>query len=205
MQNQDDQLRGTYANWESDKLIHAVTKDWKSYDEIALTIMKEELERREIKIVSNDSPTAKNTSLKANKVIVDQSCCEKGKDKFYFGEEIYRCENCENYYHPKCWQENNGCVSCIYQKDLCPNCGKEIKSGALKCKHCGKYINEEAALATGEKIPLKKASEALTYAIVGIFCFGIILEPIAFFKGLKAKKCVTRTPDMREGAKLLLQ
>ena len=42
----------------------------------------------------------------------------------------------------------------------------------------------------------KEAKSALTYAIVGIFCFGIILEPIAFFKALQAKKLIKEDPRL---------
>ncbi len=45
----------------------------------------------------------------------------------------------------------------------------------------------------------KEAGEALAYAIIGIFCFGIILEPIAIFKALKAKKMIAADPTLTGG------
>lgn len=45
-------------------------------------------------------------------------------------------------------------------------------------------------------IPCKEASEALTYSIVGLFCFGIILEPIALSKASKAKKMMELNPRL---------
>lgn len=50
-------------------------------------------------------------------------------------------------------------------------------------------------------IPCKEASEALKYAIVGIFCFGIILEPIAINKALKARKMIALNPRLTGSGK----
>jgi len=50
-------------------------------------------------------------------------------------------------------------------------------------------------------IPCKEASEALTYAIIGIFCCGIILEPIAISKALKAKKMMQMNPRLSGSGK----
>ena len=51
-------------------------------------------------------------------------------------------------------------------------------------------------------MPCKEASEALTYAIVGIFCFGIILEPIALVKASKAKKMIEMNPRLTGSGKV---
>ncbi len=45
-----------------------------------------------------------------------------------------------------------------------------------------------------ESIPNKLAGEALTMAIIGIFCFGFILGPIAIYKGSKAKTEMDEDP-----------
>ena len=50
-------------------------------------------------------------------------------------------------------------------------------------------------------IPCKEASEALKYAIIGIFCFGIILEPIAISKAMKAKKMIEMNPRLTGSGK----
>lgn len=50
-------------------------------------------------------------------------------------------------------------------------------------------------------MPCKEAGEALTYAIIGIFCFGIILEPIAIYKALKAKKMIAANPRLTGSGK----
>jgi hypothetical protein len=59
----------------------------------------------------------------------------------------------------------------------------------------GKPVVEEATL------PCKEADEALKYAIIGIFCFGIILEPIAISKALKAKKMLSLNPRLTGSGK----
>ena len=51
-------------------------------------------------------------------------------------------------------------------------------------------------------IPCKEANEALTYAIVGIFCFGIILEPIALVKASKARKMLALNPRLQGSGKV---
>jgi hypothetical protein len=48
-------------------------------------------------------------------------------------------------------------------------------------------------------VPCKEAGEALTLSIIGLFCFGIILEPLALSKALKAKKMMELNPNL-EGA-----
>ena len=52
-------------------------------------------------------------------------------------------------------------------------------------------------------IPCKEANEALTYAIVGIFCLGIVLEPIALVKASKAKRMMEMNPQLTGSGKVL--
>jgi hypothetical protein len=42
----------------------------------------------------------------------------------------------------------------------------------------------------------KEAKDALIMAIVGLFCFGIILEPFALIKANKAKKLIDADPTL---------
>ena len=58
-------------------------------------------------------------------------------------------------------------------------------------------IVEEATL------PCKEANEALTFAIVGLFCFGIILEPIALVKASKAKALIDADPRLQGSGKVV--
>lgn len=95
---------------------------------------------------------------------------------------------CRN--HPNAMATDR-CAGC--SESFCPECLVEIQ-GQKYCGACkvmtvqGKPVAEEAT------VPLPEAKEALTYAIVGIFCFGIILEPIAIHKALKAKKMLAANP-----------
>jgi len=50
-------------------------------------------------------------------------------------------------------------------------------------------------------IPCKEAGEALTYSIVGLFCFGIVLGPVAISKALKAKKMMALNPRLTGSGK----
>ena len=52
----------------------------------------------------------------------------------------------------------------------------------------GRPMYEQATMAS------PAADDALKYAIIGIFCFGIILEPMAIAKALKAKKEIAADP-----------
>ncbi len=40
----------------------------------------------------------------------------------------------------------------------------------------------------------KEANESLIYSIVGILCCGIILGPVAIWKGVRAKKLIAENP-----------
>jgi hypothetical protein len=90
------------------------------------------------------------------------------------------------------------CAGC--SEPFCSDCLIELH-GQKYCGSCkvlavdGQPVIEEATL------PCKEANDALTYAIVGIFCFGIILEPIAIAKALKAKKMIALNPRLTGSGK----
>lgn len=56
-------------------------------------------------------------------------------------------------------------------------------------------------MAEAATIPCKEAKDALMYSIIGIFCIGIILEPIAIMKALKAKKMIAMNPRLTGSGK----
>lgn len=92
------------------------------------------------------------------------------------------------------------CAGCA--EPFCENCLVEIQ-GQKFCASCklmamtgAPVLDDEAAL------PCKEANEALTYAIVGIFCFGIILEPIALVKASKAKQLIDADPRLAGSGKV---
>jgi hypothetical protein len=90
------------------------------------------------------------------------------------------------------------CAGCA--EPFCPDCLVELQ-GQKYCGSCkvmavqGQPIIEEATM------PCKQAGEALTYAIIGIFCLGIILEPMAIAKALKAKKMMEANPRLTGSGK----
>ncbi|HEV7671878.1 MAG TPA: DUF4190 domain-containing protein [Thermoanaerobaculia bacterium] len=86
------------------------------------------------------------------------------------------------------------CSAC--QEAFCSNCLVTLKGQ----KYCGSC--KVSALAGGLPVieqatqPCPEAAEALKTAIIGLFCFGIILEPVAISKALKAKKLIAANPNM---------
>jgi len=79
------------------------------------------------------------------------------------------------------------CAGCA--EAFCADCLVEIQ-GQKYCAACKTMTVKTPPPIVVEEgsIPCKEASEALTYALVGIICLGIVLEPIALVKAHEAKK-----------------
>ncbi|HEX7375548.1 MAG TPA: hypothetical protein VF278_00470 [Pirellulales bacterium] len=73
--------------------------------------------------------------------------------------------------------------------------------GQKYCGSCKVMAVQGNPVIESATIPCKEAGEALTYAIFGLFCFGIILEPIAISKALKAKKMLAANPRLTGSGK----
>lgn len=81
----------------------------------------------------------------------------------------------------------------------CPSCAEIIKKEAVKCRFCGHVLDYRYAQQsttgggyfedTGRRLTEDEikadAKNALILSIVGIFCFGFILEPLALYKGFR--------------------
>ena len=83
--------------------------------------------------------------------------CSLCQQPFDFGQEESRCAACGARYHADCHVENGGCGTygcALVPKEAaqsqagpmtywgretkpCSSCGKEIKTAALRCRHCG--------------------------------------------------------------------
>ncbi|MFC1840329.1 DUF4190 domain-containing protein [Thermodesulfobacteriota bacterium] len=96
-------------------------------------------------------------------------------------------------------EATNRCAGCA--EAFCDNCLVEMK-GQKYCAKCKQMaITESPPQVEEGTIPCKEASEALKYAILGIFCFGIILGPVAISKANKAKKMIEKNPQLTGSGK----
>jgi hypothetical protein len=86
------------------------------------------------------------------------------------------------------------CTGCA--EPFCGDCLVEMH-GQMYCGSCKVLALRGTPVIDSEPtIPCKEAKEALTYAIVGIFCFGIILGPVALVKAAKARKLMAQDPRL---------
>lgn len=86
------------------------------------------------------------------------------------------------------------CAGCA--EPFCADCLVEIQ-GQKYCAACKVMaVKAQPAIAENATIPCKEAKDALIYAIVGIFCLGIVLEPFALMKASKARKMIERNPRL---------
>lgn len=87
------------------------------------------------------------------------------------------------------------CTGCA--EPFCGNCLVTIR-GKSYCAGCKSMAVSPDA---GPKLMCHEANEALKYALVGIICFGIILEPVAISKALKARKMIAANPRLDGGGR----
>ena len=92
------------------------------------------------------------------------------------------------------------CAGCA--EAFCPDCLVEIQ-GRQYCGECKVMALREDAppIPDKQKKPCKEANAALTYAIIGIFCFGILLGPLAISKALRARKLIEADPYLNGSGK----
>lgn len=102
--------------------------------------------------------------------------------------------SCEN--HPE-KTETGLCTGC--QEPYCEECLVSFNNEKY-CSEC-KYMNVNPAVfyEEVEKCEPEEAGEALKYSLIGIFCFGIILGPIAMNKGFKALGIIKQDPFHKKG------
>jgi hypothetical protein len=98
------------------------------------------------------------------------------------GEDFIKCKK-----HPEIQAEDR-CTDC--GDNFCVDCLIEIEDEKF-CDSCNSILIQE-----GATFPCKQASSALIFAIIGLIFIGIILEPIAISKALKAKKIISTNPRL---------
>lgn len=104
--------------------------------------------------------------------------------------------DCKN--HPGVMATNR-CAGCA--EPFCNNCVVNIQ-GQPYCASCKTMTVANAPMVEAATIPSKEATQALICAIVGLFCFGIILEPIALIQASKASKMMKMNPRITGSGKV---
>jgi len=62
----------------------------------------------------------------------------------------------------------------------CPFCAEDIQDEAVKCKHCGEFLSEEARAAAGQTaLPWFFRT---SYIIISILCVGPLALPMIWWK-----------------------
>jgi hypothetical protein len=92
------------------------------------------------------------------------------------------------------------CAGCA--ESFCADCLVEIH-GQKYCGACKVLALKGGAPTVAEEatIPCKEAGEALTMAILSLFCFGFIVGPIAISKANKAQKMIEMNPRLTGSGK----
>jgi Domain of unknown function (DUF4190) len=91
------------------------------------------------------------------------------------------------------------CTGCA--EPFCPDCLVEIL-GQKYCGDCKIMALKGTPLYLEEgTIPCPEASEALTFAIISLFCFGFITGPMAISKALKARSRMAQDSDLTGSGK----
>jgi hypothetical protein len=97
---------------------------------------------------------------------------------------------CKN--HPDV-QATDRCTGCA--ETFCANCLVNI-GGQKYCGSCKVLAVSGRPIAEEATIPSAMAADALKYALIGIVCFGIVLEPMAIYKAVQAKKEIAADPRL---------
>ncbi len=92
------------------------------------------------------------------------------------------------------------CAGCA--EPFCPDCLVDIQ-GQRYCGECKVMALRDGPppLPEDQTRECVEAGQALKYAIIGIFCFGMILGPVAIVKALKAKRMIEEDPRLSGSGK----
>lgn len=91
------------------------------------------------------------------------------------------------------------CTGCA--EPFCGDCLVEIQ-GQKYCGACKVMaLKGRPVVVEQGSVPCKEAGEALTMAIISLFCFGFILGPLAIAKASKAKALIEADPELTGSGK----
>jgi hypothetical protein len=177
--------------------------------------------------VENETQTLPRPfKLRANRKVVEGRCglCGKG---FELAEDVYACPFCSGHHHAACWEVQQACPgfggaaapeaagdegASPSQPDAppelasderrCPACTEVIKRAAMKCRFCGKVLDQKfAAQISGENMPPDLAKEAessanraLVMGLISFFICSPILAPQAISSGRNAHRLLNQYP-----------
>jgi hypothetical protein len=83
------------------------------------------------------------------------------------------------------------CAGCA--EPFCPNCLVDVQ-GQKYCGSCKVMALRGQPMIEQATVENPTAGEALKYALIGLICFGIILEPMAIARALRAKREIAADP-----------
>jgi hypothetical protein len=92
------------------------------------------------------------------------------------------------------------CTACA--EPFCPDCLVEIHGQKYCCSCKIVAIKGQPVVEEEPSVNCPEANEALQMALFSIFCFGIILAPMALFKASKAKKLIAANPKLLGAGKV---
>ena len=86
------------------------------------------------------------------------------------------------------------CSGC--SEPFCGTCMVNLR-GQQYCASCKVMAVPDPAAALADEQPLlKEAKDAFILSIVGLLCCGFILEPIALYKAIEARKTIQNDPTL---------
>ncbi len=100
--------------------------------------------------------------------------------------------NCKNHAEASASARCAGC-----QEAFCENC-LVVLDGNNYCGDCKVMAVRETPIIRDEskEEPCEEATKALKYALIGLFCFGFILGPMAIMSAVEAKKRFKEEPNL---------